>query len=190
MAKIEVVMPQMGESITTGTITKWHKQPGDKIEIDEILLEISTDKVESEIPSPSEGIITKILYPEGDTIDVGKLIAVIDDDPNAKADTSAPASSPTEPAKEKEDKASPSAPAKAEEKTSGERRFYTPLVKKLAADAGVSLSELAKLDGSGAGGRVNRSDFESYLKTRGSSPAPSTSSSNNSSSVQLSTGRH
>jgi pyruvate dehydrogenase E2 component (dihydrolipoamide acetyltransferase) len=88
MARVEVVMPQMGESITTGTITKWNKQPGDKIEIDEILLEISTDKVESEIPSPVEGKVVELIYPEGETIDVGKVIAYIDDDMNAEVSTS------------------------------------------------------------------------------------------------------
>src|SRR6478672_669906 len=83
MAKVEVVMPQMGESITTGTITKWHKQPGEVIELDAILLEISTDKVESEIPSPIGGKIVQLLYPEGATVDVGKAIAIIEDDMNA-----------------------------------------------------------------------------------------------------------
>lgn len=83
MARVDVVMPQMGESITTGTITKWNKNVGDNIEIDEILLEISTDKVESEIPSPVEGRIADLIYPEGDTIDVGKVIAVIEDDESA-----------------------------------------------------------------------------------------------------------
>ena len=90
MAKQELVMPQMGESITTGTITKWHKKVGDKVELDEILFEISTDKVESEIPSPFEGRITELLFDEGDTIDVGKVIAYIEDD--ASAVVSAPAS--------------------------------------------------------------------------------------------------
>src|SRR5262245_51824103 len=93
MARIDVVMPQMGESITTGTITKWHKQVGDKIEIDEILLEISTDKVESEIPSPVAGKLTALLYKEGDTVDVGKKIAEIEDDPSAAADAPAPKAS-------------------------------------------------------------------------------------------------
>ena len=83
MAKNEVVMPQMGESITTGTITKWNKQPGDEIAIDEILLEISTDKVESEIPSPFEGRVEKLLFEEGETIDVGTPIAIIEDDASA-----------------------------------------------------------------------------------------------------------
>ena len=92
MAKVEVVMPQMGESITTGTITKWHKGPGDVIELDAILLEISTDKVESEIPSPIHGKIVELLYPEGATVDVGKAIAIIEDDLNAAV--SAPAARP------------------------------------------------------------------------------------------------
>jgi pyruvate dehydrogenase E2 component (dihydrolipoamide acetyltransferase) len=184
MARVEVVMPQMGESITTGTITKWNKNVGDTIEIDEILLEISTDKVESEIPSPTEGKIAEILYPEGDTIDVGKLIAVIEDD--MSADISASSSAPAVKTEAKADAPVAVAAASApQEDTSGERRFYTPLVKKLATDAGVALSELKTISGSGAGGRVNRADFEAYLSTRGS--APKAAASNSGSSVQLST---
>lgn len=190
MSRIEVVMPQMGESITTGTITKWNKNVGDTIEIDEILLEISTDKVESEIPSPSEGKIVEILYPEGETIDVGKLIAVIDDDMNAEVGSSSPA--PTEKEEESVETSATSAPAKTSSTSADTkvdhpegRRFYTPLVKKLANDNGVSLSELANISGSGAGGRVNKADFENFLKTRGSAPKASTSSA--SASVQLST---
>ncbi|WP_372656096.1 biotin/lipoyl-containing protein, partial [Halobacteriovorax sp.] len=91
--RYDIVMPQMGESITNGTITKWHKQPGDMVEIDEILLEISTDKVESEIPAPIAGKVVEVIYPEGDTIDVGILIAVIDDDASATVGGSAPAAS-------------------------------------------------------------------------------------------------
>lgn len=177
MAKTEIVMPQMGESITTGTITKWHKAPGDTIELDEILLEISTDKVESEIPSPVGGKVVQILYPEGDTIDVGKLIAVIDDDMNAPVEAAsesggAPAAST--PTAEQKDTAAPVAPAPVAAKSnSGERRFYTPLVKKLADENGVSVDELNSISGSGAGGRVNKADFENFLKTRGATPAAS-----------------
>ncbi|MBY0414396.1 MAG: hypothetical protein K2Q18_09530 [Bdellovibrionales bacterium] len=94
----EIVMPQMGESITTGTITKWHKNVGDKIEVDETLLEISTDKVESEIPSPYAGTIVEILYKEGDTVDVQKLIAVVDDSAGATATKAAPAPKASAPA--------------------------------------------------------------------------------------------
>jgi 2-oxoglutarate dehydrogenase E2 component (dihydrolipoamide succinyltransferase) len=182
MARVEIVMPQMGESITTGTITKWNKSVGDSIDIDEILFEISTDKVESEIPSPIDGKIAEILYPEGDTIDVGKVIAYIEDDMSADISASAAPAAKTETA------ATPAAPvasAPVEEQVSGERRFYTPLVKKLAADNGVALSELKSISGSGAGGRVNKEDFNKFLSTGGS--APKATASNSGSSVQLST---
>jgi 2-oxoglutarate dehydrogenase E2 component (dihydrolipoamide succinyltransferase) len=168
-------MPQMGESITTGTITKWHKSPGDKIALDEILLEISTDKVESEIPSPIEGRIEELLFKEGDTVDIQKLIAVIEDDlsvpfkgaggaaPTAKAE--APKAAAT---------AAP-APAAATAATVQDDRFYTPLVKAMAKDANVSLAELANVKGSGAAGRVNKADFETFLATRKSGGAPAAS---------------
>ncbi len=169
MARHDIVMPQMGESITNGTITKWHKQVGDKIEIDEILLEISTDKVESEIPSPMEGRIAEICFPEGETIDVGIKIAVVEDDASADlgAGSSAPAATPAA----KEEAVQAAAPAAVVEENSGERRFYTPLVRKLAEENGVAISELANITGTGAGGRVNKEDFMNYLDNRGSSSA-------------------
>jgi 2-oxoglutarate dehydrogenase E2 component (dihydrolipoamide succinyltransferase) len=186
MARIEIVMPQMGESITTGTITKWTKAVGDTIEIDEILLEISTDKVESEIPSPTEGKIAELLYPEGETIDVGKVIAYIEDDMSAdiSASSSAPAANAA-PAQTSEAPAA-STPAAVVTEDNGERRFYTPLVKKLAQENGIALSELANISGSGAGGRVNRADFEAYLSNRGSAPAAAPAASSSAPSVQLS----
>lgn len=186
MARIDVVMPQMGESITTGTITKWNKNVGDKIEIDEILLEISTDKVESEIPSPVEGIVAELLYPEGETIDVGKVIAVIEDDLNAdiSAGSSAPA---TAEVKEEAAPAAKSSQASTSTESTGERRFYTPLVKKLAQENGVSLDELKNISGSGAGGRVNRADFENYLSNRGSSAKPAAAATTSAPSAPVST---
>ena len=189
MARVEVVMPQMGESITTGTITKWNKNVGDTIEIDEILLEISTDKVESEIPSPTEGKIVELLYPEGETIDVGKLIAVIDDDLNAEvsATPSAPAAKEEAPTASASTSAAAPAVSTTSSSNSGERRFYTPLVKKLAQENGVDLSELANINGSGAGGRVNKEDFMSFLSTRGSASKAAPAASTGGSSVQLST---
>jgi len=173
MAKIEVVMPQMGESITTGTITKWHKQPGEVIELDAILLEISTDKVESEIPSPVHGKIVQLLYPEGATVDVGKAIAIIEDDLQAKVDvtTKASVSEKMEEAPISTSKGEElSAQASIEAETEG-FRFYTPLVKAMAKEAGVPISELKNIKGSGAGGRVNKSDLEAYLGNRGKAPA-------------------
>ncbi len=162
MAKIEIVMPQMGESITTGTITKWHKAAGELIELDAILLEISTDKVESEIPSPIGGKIVQLLYPEGATVDVGKPIAIIEDDVNAAVDAapspkvaSAPVAAPAKA------EVAP-APAPVVEEDEG-FRFYTPLVKAMAKEAGVALSELKNVKGSGAAGRVNKADLEAYI---------------------------
>ena len=165
----DIVMPQMGESITNGTITKWHKQPGDMVEVDEILLDISTDKVESEIPSPISGRLEEVLYPEGETVDVGLKIASIE----TNTDIPFGASASTAPAV--------SAPAIAPVAVSAVttpatsvpqgRRFYTPLVKALAAKHGVDLNELVNISGSGAGGRVNKADFMNYLNNRGSAPA-------------------
>lgn len=179
MAKVEVVMPQMGESITTGTITKWHKNAGDVIELDAILLEISTDKVESEIPSPIHGKIVELLYPEGATVDVGKAIAIIEDDLNAKVENvsstkSQAAAAPAKasaPAAEAGATQTAGAPEAMSVENTDERdadgfRFYTPLVKAMAKEAGVALSELKNIKGSGAAGRVNKADLESYIASR------------------------
>lgn len=177
MAKNDVVMPQMGESITNGTITKWHKKAGDKVELDEILLEISTDKVESEIPSPFEGRIEAILFEEGETIDVGIKIAEVEDDPDNVAfsggagTSSAPAAASTPAAATEAPAATPESAPSTPASTGTDRRFFTPLVKSLAKEHGVSLDELANVQGTGAGGRVNKADFMNYLNNRGSAPA-------------------
>ena len=121
MARIEIVMPQMGESITTGTITKWHKAVGDVIELDATLLEISTDKVESEIPSPVQGKIVELLYPEGATIDVGRPIAIIEDDMNASVEAKAAPAAAAPAAKQEATKAPAAAPVAAARATSPER---------------------------------------------------------------------
>jgi pyruvate dehydrogenase E2 component (dihydrolipoamide acetyltransferase) len=178
MARIEVVMPQMGESITTGTITKWHKEPGEVIELDAILLEISTDKVESEIPSPVEGKIVQLLFPEGATVDVGKPIAIIEDDVNAQVDAAPSAQAAAAPAKATApvSEAGPAQTISAPEAMAHDAeegfRFYTPLVKAMAKEAGISLSELKNIKGSGAGNRVNKADLEAYIATRGKGAAP------------------
>ncbi len=169
MAKVKVVMPQMGESITTGTITKWNKSVGDTVEIDDILLEISTDKVESEIPSPYKGRLESILFPEGSTVDVGVTIAEIETDLSAPVSSTSKKEEVKKPIEEKvvQKTAHQEAPV-------GERRFYTPLVKSMAKETGVSVADLSKITGSGAGGRVNRKDFEEFLSKKDSAPvAPS-----------------
>ncbi len=186
MAKNNVVMPQMGESITNGTISKWHKKVGELIEIDEIFLEISTDKVESEIPSPFSGRVEEILYEEGETIDVGKVLAVIEDEPSSTNMSSATEKKSSAPSV-LEERGPESSPKKAEAEAEAEaevevdttdassKRFFTPLVKKLAKENNVALDELKDLSGSGAGGRVNRADFEAFLAKRSSSSSFSSS---------------
>ncbi|HAZ12131.1 MAG TPA: hypothetical protein DCY86_05035 [Bdellovibrionales bacterium] len=171
MARHEIIMPQMGESITTGTITKWRKKVGDPIDVDEILLDISTDKVESEIPSPYKGRIVAFLYKEGDTVDVNKKIAEVDDDMSAKVEAApAAAAEPKIVVEEKIAKVAKKEEVKNEAKDA--RRFYTPLVQAMAKEASVPLEELVQVKGTGTGGRVSKADFEQYLKARESAPAP------------------
>ena len=150
MAKVEVVMPQLGESLTEGTIIKWHKKPGDKVRKDETLLEISTDKVDSEIPSPVSGVIVKLLFEEQKTVAVRTVIAEIDTDssavaesapPSPKAETPKAAPVPTAP------KPIPTAPVVAQAPTSG--RFYSPLVLNIAREEGISMQELETISGTG-----------------------------------------
>ena len=186
MAKQEIIMPQMGESITTGTITKWRKRPGDIVELDEILFEISTDKVEAEIPSPMKGRIWALFGEEGDTLDVGKKIAELETDLSipftaaggAVKTAVAESTSTTTTATKKVDVPSnqTSSVPEHEETSDGDRRFYTPLVKALAKEHGVAISELKNIKGSGAGHRVNRDDFMAYLAARKNAPAVSTAS--------------
>jgi 2-oxoglutarate dehydrogenase complex dihydrolipoamide succinyltransferase (E2) component len=170
---VDVVMPKMGESIQEGKILRWMKKPGDKIEQDESILEISTDKVDSEIPSPSAGFLSKIIIPEGETVDVGTIIAVIETDAGAlKLDQ---ATQPSDkPAVAAVTKAPVEAPVvessdRKEQKRNGER-FYSPLVRTIARKEGVSLDELDRVQGSGIAGRVTRHDLENYLKLRVSRP--------------------
>lgn len=191
MAKIEVVMPQMGESITTGTITKWNKSVGDKIELDEILLEISTDKVESEIPSPVEGRLAKVMFEEGETVDVGTPIALIEDDDSAELDGGSAKTVKQEAAPEAKDtpklnQSETDSSKQAQSDTNSGRRFYTPLVKKMAEEAGISLSQLENIEGSGAGGRVNKADLEAFIKNGGASSGAKKSTASSAANYNLS----
>lgn len=168
MARHPIIMPQLGESITSGTITKWHKKTGETIEIDEVLFEISTEKVESEIPSIMGGRIEVIHYPEGTTIDVGKVIAEIEDDLSIPFSAGGKVV-----ANQGERDSSPPVQTTAVKSLDSERptKHYTPLVKSMAQKSGVPLSELDKIQGTGVGGRVNKEDFENYLNNRSHVPS-------------------
>lgn len=177
MAKVEVVMPQLGESLTEGTIIKWHKKPGEKVRKDETLLEISTDKVDSEIPSPASGIVTKLLFDEQKTVAVRTVIAEIETDASAAvveaappraAETPGPAATPGF-----SPKAAPPSPQPAAAPASG--RFYSPLVLNIAREEGISMAELETIPGTGEGGRVSKKDILAYAQSRRSSPATVTS---------------
>jgi 2-oxoglutarate dehydrogenase E2 component (dihydrolipoamide succinyltransferase) len=176
MAQVELIMPKMGESIMEATILRWVKQVGDSVDVDETILEIATDKVDSEVPSPVKGVIAKLLFAENDTVEIGKAIAVISTEGAAPADapevkTAAPATNGHAPASEPV--ATPvaeSAPAEPVSRGAG-TRFYSPLVRTIAAQESVSLAELEQMSGSGAQGRVTKKDILSYLENRQAAPA-------------------
>ncbi|RYG29223.1 hypothetical protein EON81_27095, partial [bacterium] len=160
---VEILMPELGESVHEGTVSRWLKKVGDFVKEDEPVVEIMTDKVNTELPSPASGILTQILIPEGELVEVFKAMGVIEPEgAAASAETKAVAPEvgelkldPDVPAKLEE--ASPSAPSE-----SGERRFYTPVVKSIAKESGLSDAELAGLSGTGEGGRVTKKDVEGY----------------------------
>jgi 2-oxoglutarate dehydrogenase E2 component (dihydrolipoamide succinyltransferase) len=173
MAQTEVLMPKMGESVIEATIIKWTKNEGDKVKADETLLEIATDKVDSEIPAPSDGILVKKLCKEGDVIPVGKPIAIISTD----AAVEKPASKPVAESKKTVPVSAPVA-TKVDEKTaapevsepvtrfSNSGRFYSPLVRSIAQKEGITVTELETIQGSGKSGRVTKNDMFSYLPAR------------------------
>ena len=181
MAIVELVMPKMGESIMEATILRWHKKPGDQVKADETLLEIATDKVDSEVPSIADGEITEILYAENDVVPVGTVIARINTTADVEFATAAPVAPPA--AQEapavaiREEAPVPqqetvSAPHEAQFVTSG-ARFYSPLVLTIAQQEGISFAELEKIPGTGNEGRVTKKDILNFVeaKSKGLTPA-------------------
>ena len=197
MARVEITMPQMGESITEGTVVEWYKKPGERIEQDETLLEIGTDKVDTDVPSPVGGVVVEILVEEGSTVDVGTLLAVIADADEADAPVSEPAPAPaSEPAPEPVREAPPPAPAVSEpalppdaaphpppvriteeaafapqdaaapKQAAVSESFFSPLVRSIAEQEGVSEAELQAIAGSGRDGRVTKKDVLAYVASR------------------------
>lgn len=172
--KVEMLMPQMGESIAEATISKWRKKPGDTVQKDEVILEISTDKVDSEIPAPAAGVLAELLFNEGDVVPVKTKIAVIDTAGGAAA---APATSGNVAVKEAPaPKAAPvieAVPQREEPRAAAPEsgKFYSPLVKSLAEKHGIALTELDSLTGSGQGGRLTKEDLLKYVESRSAKPA-------------------
>jgi 2-oxoglutarate dehydrogenase dihydrolipoamide succinyltransferase (E2 component) len=175
MARVEVVMPKMGESIMEGTVIEWTKSVGDTIEQDETLLEIATDKVDSEVPSPASGVLVEILAEVNETIEVGNVIAIIETDAAAassapKSETKVEVPAPT-PAEEPQSVEEPAQEVSVPDTTttdtdSNEGKFYSPLVRSIAKEEGISLSELDSIEGSGAQGRVNKQDVLNYVERK------------------------
>lgn len=179
--KVDMLMPQMGESIAEATISKWLKRPGDAVKKDEVILEISTDKVDSEIPAPATGVLAEVLFKEGDVVPVKTKIALIDTDSTSA--TAAAPSNGSHAAPKPAAAAAPSAavsgtaatprptPPSVQTENKGDR-YYSPLVRSLADKHGISESELATIRGSGSGGRVNKEDVLQFLESRGTSSRP------------------
>jgi 2-oxoglutarate dehydrogenase E2 component (dihydrolipoamide succinyltransferase) len=172
MAEIEVLLPKMGESVAEATITSWLKNVGDFIEEDEAIVEIATDKVDSEVPSPTSGILKQRLFEEGDVVPVGAVFAVIGAD-GEETVVSAPAAVADTPKEVVQELMAPVASSNgvtALPKNSELSKFYSPLVRSIAEKEGVSLSELENLGGSGQDGRVTKKDIVGYITTRGNAP--------------------
>ncbi|MEK6276179.1 MAG: dihydrolipoamide acetyltransferase family protein [Actinomycetota bacterium] len=190
---VDVVMPQMGVSVSEGTVTKWLKQEGEHIEADESLLEISTDKVDTEVPSPASGTVTQILVPEGETVEVGTKLAVIGGEAGAPApapEAEAPPEPATAPAAAEAQAASSAetpapqpaaappptpapAPAPAAAPSNGDdqdgKSFVSPVVARIAAEHGVDVSSVP---GTGRGGRVTKKDILNFVESGAQAPAP------------------
>jgi pyruvate dehydrogenase E2 component (dihydrolipoamide acetyltransferase) len=171
----DVVMPQMGESIFEGTITKWLKKPGDKVQRDEPLFEISTDKVDAEIPAPASGVLQEIKVSEGNTVQVNTVVGIIGDGngasvpaPAKPAQAPPPAPAPAPKAAAPAPPPPPPAPAATKEEDDSDVRS-SPLVRKLAREHNI---DLAQVQGTGTGGRVTKQDVLDFVEHRTSAPAP------------------
>ncbi len=183
MAEIEVLLPKMGESVAEATVITWLKEVGETIEAEESLIEIATDKVDSEVPAPADGVLVKKLFAEGEVAQVGDVIAIISTEGGGEASVSAPAETKTE-APAPEVVAEVAAPAKTTteqvelSKTGDSGKFYSPLVRNIAKEEGISMAELESIAGSGKDGRVNKADILAYVENNKggnvvSAPAPS-----------------
>jgi len=169
MAQVELIMPKMGESITEATILKWLKRPGDKIEQDESVLEVATDKVDTEVPSSYAGILKEILAKEGEVVKVGKAIAIITSDVSTEVETQKVVVESKIAETQKEVSSSANGAAGhvvSQTDFKNASRFYSPLVKNIAKEEHVALTELESISGTGAEGRVTKKDMLEFIQQR------------------------
>ena len=177
MAKFELKLPKMGESVAEATVTNWLKEVGDTIEADEAVLEIATDKVDSEVPSEVDGVLVEKLFDTDDVVQVGQTIAIIETEGDGGEESSAPKSSTVETKPEPEmvqaveEKVDTAKQATKTAIESNDERFYSPLVKNIAKEEGVSQSELDSISGTGKDGRVTKNDMLAYVENRGQQQA-------------------
>lgn len=190
MAKVELVLPKMGESIIEATLLRWVKNVGDKVAAEETIVEIATDKVDSEVPSPVDGVLLEILFKEDDVVPVGQVIAIIGTEGESQTDSPPPASSPAvSPPKdssvevEKTIQVAQSiveiSQGSSSTSAASSDRFYSPLVKSIAKEENISLQELDAISGSGAEGRVTKADILEYIKNKNTNPQPTTATTKN-----------
>ena len=178
MSLVDLVMPKLGESIMEATILKWHKKPGDSIKQDETVLDIATDKVDSEVPSTAEGVIEEVLFKENDVVPIGTVIAKIRVGANAAVSNNQPAPAPKQ--EEYEDakvvEVIPYQPTSNEQRATNNSksaiRFYSPLVLNIAQQEGISMADLENIPGTGQEGRVSKKDILAYVAGKVSSQQP------------------
>jgi 2-oxoglutarate dehydrogenase E2 component (dihydrolipoamide succinyltransferase) len=164
MAKFELKLPKMGESVAEATITNWLKKVGETIEMDEAVLEIATDKVDSEVPSEVSGVLTEILFNVDDVVQVGQTIAIIETEIDAATTTTAEVASAPVAAIEKTIEVAKEVVSAAD--FSASDKFFSPLVKNIAKEEGISLADLESISGSGKDGRVNKEDILKYIESQ------------------------
>ncbi|AHM59583.1 hypothetical protein D770_06600 [Flammeovirgaceae bacterium 311] len=175
MARVEMVMPKMGESIMEGTILSWLKKEGDPIEQDESVLEVATDKVDTEVPATHGGVLEKILAKEGEVVQVGSPIAIINTNGTASADASPAAVTATPVASTAPEQTASPTPsvANTENQIPSGERFYSPLVLNIARQEGIPMQELENLPGTGKEGRVTKKDILAFVEQREAQPQAS-----------------
>ena len=176
MARVELIMPKMGESVSEATVISWAKKVGEMVELDETIIEIATDKVDSEVPSTHEGKLVEQLFQADDVVQVGQALAILETD----GDDDTTAEKPKKVEKKVAEKTEKEVTKAVEETkaapiTNASDRFYSPLVRSMAKSEEIEIAELEKVAGTGKEGRVTKSDMITYLKTRGTASTPTES---------------